>query len=203
MTILAPEVKGLANVRLPGMANAPDRDPGPPPEVGGPDTMPPRPSRPVEDVEIMPETADRILAELAALRGQLDRLETRIERVEVLGAKVAVLERQDANDQASTAALDRRVQALEASQRTVIRLEALESQVHANRDAVARLSETVAGKAGTETLAAEATRITALETAGHRQEGMSKALVVGWTLVTAAPGLAGLALTLWRMIGDG
>lgn len=148
----------------------------------------------------MPEAADRILAELGALRGQLDRLETRIERVEVLGAKVAVLERQDKVDRDTDARLETRLATLEAGQRTIFRLEAMESQVAANRDALAKLVEAVATKAPSASLAAEATRITALETDRTRREGMSKAMVLGWTALTAAPGLIGLALALGSRI---
>ena len=152
-----------------------------------------------EDVEIMPEAADRILAELGALRGQLDRLETRIERVEVLGAKVAVLERQDSTDQTNGRRLEARVGQLESQAWTIYRLEGLEAQVASKRNEVAQLREALASKAASADLAAESGRITALETDRARGEGMSRAMMLVWTVITAAPGLIGLGLALWKL----
>jgi len=148
----------------------------------------------VEDRQIMPADADRILA-------VLDRLEQRIERVEALASRVAVLERQDQHDREASAQVGSRLAALEANQRAIYRLEVVEGLVNSNREATVRNAEALATKAGAAELAAEATRITALETDRARGEGMSKALIIGWTALTAAPGLVGLALTLWKLIG--
>lgn len=144
------------------------------------DTMSPEP---LEDDQIMPDVAERILSELAGLRSQLDRLEGRLERVEALGSKVAVLERQDNVDRETAARLEGRISQVELAQRALYRLETVERDTEANGKAIAALAKSVG----------------CLETARARGEGMSKALIASWTVLTATPGLIGLALTLWKL----
>lgn len=160
--------------------------------------MPP----PVEGLEGMSENAvDRILSELGALRGQLDRVETRIDRLEGLHVKVAILERQDEHGRDQAGRLEARIGQLEAGYRALLRLEHLEQVTTATRDQVARLNEALSAKASTAALDAEAGRITALETAGHQREGMTRAGMLLWSAFTALPGLVGLVIALWGKLG--
>jgi hypothetical protein len=144
---------------------------------------------------------DRILAELGALRGQLDRVETRLDRVEGLNVKVAVLERQDQHGRDQSGRLEARIGQLEAGYRALLRLEHLEQIATGTRDQVSGLVATMAAKASTAALDAEAGRITALETAAHQREGMTRAGMLVWSALTALPGLVGLAIALWAKVG--
>jgi len=105
---------------------------------------------------------------------------------------VAVLERQDTVDRDTSSRVDRRIAQLEALQHAIVRMEGMEAQV-------AKLSDTVANRAASSSLDAAVVRISALETEQAKGEGMSKALIVGWTMLTAAPGLVGLAIALWKL----
>lgn len=144
----------------------------------------------------MADAAERILTEIGALRGQLDRVEKRMDRLEGLSVQVAVLERQDQHDRDAAARIESRIVQLETGQRALARLDHLEAQVTATRDSVAKIADTLATKASAPALAAEAARITALETDGHKREGMSRAGMLLWSALVALPGLVGLFMAL-------
>lgn len=129
----------------------------------------------------MDDDVERIIAGLS-------RLENRIERLEDLVSKVAVLERQDLNDRKAHARIEGRLATVEAAQRSIYRMEALEAQVHANTAAAARTAEL-------------ASRLTALELERSERAGLTRGAVVLWSVLTAAPGLVGLGLTIWRLTG--
>lgn len=147
----------------------------------------------------MPDVADRILDSLKGLDSRLDRIEDRLERVEGLSARVAVLERQDHVDQDTNGRFERRLEAVETAHRIAAKVVHLESEIQEIREAVAGKASGKWTQAIESSTAANAKRLASLETDRARRDGMSKAAVVAWTMLTAAPGLVGLGLALWKL----
>lgn len=157
------------------------------------------------------EDVARIVAMLEAQGDRLGRMEDKLDQVDTttrdLVPRMATLERQDEVTRGNVdrfwsqqwPALEGRVQVVEAAQGALIKVAALETTVDELQASLSMLRDGLAAKATVVVVDAEATRITALETDRARRDGMSKALIIGWTVVTAAPGLIGLILTVWKL----
>lgn len=154
---------------------------------------------PASEVSIMPDVAAEILAEVRGMVAALAKVEQRLERLEGLASKVAVLERQDENDRDTAARWEKRLADLESGQRALVKIEGLEEKLRDMRKTLDDHGAAIAAKAAVAHLDAEASRITALETDRSKRDGFNKAALLAWTLITAAPGLVGLGIALWKL----
>lgn len=131
----------------------------------------------------MPDAAARILAELSHVRERVERMDERLERLPALAERVAVLETKSTTDHGQTKRLERRVDGLDEVVRGLAALGRLASEVEGLRQA----------------LEAWETRIGALETERAKRAGQERAILAVWAMLTAAPGLASLAITLGQL----